>query len=524
MTSWAVRTANALANRGRRVIIAAHESIAANAIGLADIGLAESVTVVRLPLLSDDANWKVNLRSYAQMLPAVLIPTTHEKSFEIAASLAQTLPDQIRILGWNHSDHDYDYACLTHLEPACERIVTNTGTCKRRIDRLIPHRAEHVVQIPHVMDTTSQSRPHWDGPIRIGYAGRLESSAKRVDDLVDVARILRDRGVQFIMRIAGDGPERHRIAGDIKTLQEEFDESARIASNHEHSEIQLLKPQSPNRMDAFWQRCDCLLLPSAYEGLNLQMLEAMANGCVPIVSRVDSGPDDFIRNGINGYTFDIGDCESAADRISDAMQSPSHRLELSRNAQSTIQQRCGTAATVDRLDALIQEVIDSSPRRWPDTRSASMRVEESKQSGDAVLRMRNALNAAARRGEKAVAIYGAGRHTHMIASAFDTSPLEILAFIDDDSASHQASLLGRPVVSRREAIALGIDSVVISSRMNERQILRHRHQFSNAGIRLIPLYPSTESDEGPELQSAPHPTMRPHCNNETTPIAGVAER
>lgn len=524
MTSWAVRTANALSRRGRRVIIAAHESNPTDAFARADLGLADRVTVLRLPALTFDANWNDNLRGYAQMLPAVMIPTTHERSFEIAASLAQTRPDQIRILGWNHSDHDYDYTCLAHLEPVCERFVTNTDTCKRRLDRWIPHRADHVVQIPHAIDMIGRPRTAWEGPIRIGYAGRLESSAKRVDDLVEVARMLRDRGVQFSMRIAGDGPERHRIAGDIRTLQQEFDASARITGNDTRFEIQLLSPQPPNRMDAFWQRCDCLLLPSAYEGLNLQMLEAMANGCVPIVSGVDSGPADFIRDGINGYTFDIGDCESAADRIADAMQSPSHHLHLSRNAQSTIRQRCGTAATVDRLDTLIQAVIESSSRRWPDMQSVSMRDEESRQRSGAVSRMRNALDAAARRGDKAIAIYGAGRHTRMIASAFDTSRVEILAFIDDDSANHQTSLLGRPVVSRRDAIALSIDSVVISSRMNERQILRQRCQFADAGIRLIPLYSSIRPDEDLELRSACDPTIRPHRNKETTPIAGAAER
>lgn len=59
---------------------------------------------------------------------------------------------------------------------------------------------------------------------------------------------------------------------------------------------------------------DIYLNLSDYEGTSLTMLEAMACGCVPIVTNV-SGVDAFINNLENGFISDIGDIENIANSI-----------------------------------------------------------------------------------------------------------------------------------------------------------------------------------------------------------------
>ena len=58
----------------------------------------------------------------------------------------------------------------------------------------------------------------------------------------------------------------------------------------------------------FLNEQDIYLNFSEYEGTSLTMLEAMASGCVPVVTDV-SGVSDFIEDGVNGLVSDIGDLD-----------------------------------------------------------------------------------------------------------------------------------------------------------------------------------------------------------------------
>ncbi len=60
---------------------------------------------------------------------------------------------------------------------------------------------------------------------------------------------------------------------------------------------------------------DVILLTSNYEGLPLALLEAMARGCVPVVSDVQSGIPGLIRRGENGFRVTVGDISGFVDTL-----------------------------------------------------------------------------------------------------------------------------------------------------------------------------------------------------------------
>ena len=63
-----------------------------------------------------------------------------------------------------------------------------------------------------------------------------------------------------------------------------------------------------------YQMCDCWVVPSRAEGFGMPGLEAAAGHC-PIVSTRCGGPEDYVREGLNGYLVDPGDAAAMADRI-----------------------------------------------------------------------------------------------------------------------------------------------------------------------------------------------------------------
>lgn len=63
-----------------------------------------------------------------------------------------------------------------------------------------------------------------------------------------------------------------------------------------------------------YRMTDCWLLPSTIEGFGMPGLEAAACGC-PVVSTLCGGPEDYVKDGFNGYLVDVGDAEAIAAKI-----------------------------------------------------------------------------------------------------------------------------------------------------------------------------------------------------------------
>jgi glycosyltransferase involved in cell wall biosynthesis len=86
------------------------------------------------------------------------------------------------------------------------------------------------------------------------------------------------------LKIAGDGP--------IRT------ELERYVQNKKIDRIEFLGFCSPKQL---YQESEILCLTSTIEGLNMVLIEGMANGCVPIAYGSFSAIYDLVQSGKNGF-------------------------------------------------------------------------------------------------------------------------------------------------------------------------------------------------------------------------------
>ena len=115
---------------------------------------------------------------------------------------------------------------------------------------------------------------------------------KGLAHLVEAASLLRDRGVDYRIQIAGDGPSRR----DLQHLALERGIADRVVWLGHCSD-----------MAAFYRDVDLVALPSvSTEGLPLSILEAMACG-LPVVSTVLSGIPEVVVDGVTGRLVRPGD-------------------------------------------------------------------------------------------------------------------------------------------------------------------------------------------------------------------------
>lgn len=188
----------------------------------------------------------------------------------------------------------------------------------------------------HPVKTTPDRRPV------IGAMGRLHE-IKRFDLLLKSAAILRDRGHDFLLRIAGDGPERENLQHlvDAHGLANCVEFCGWVSD--------------PN---AFMTELDLFVVTSRYEAFGLVVIEAMAAG-VPVVSADIEGPREILRQGRLGTLFESGCSHSLAEAVGAVFADWKGRLRTARLAQHHAIETFGFEAGRQRLSLALENIRGS---------------------------------------------------------------------------------------------------------------------------------------------------------------------
>jgi glycosyltransferase involved in cell wall biosynthesis len=198
------------------------------------------------------------------------------------------------------------------------------------------------VSIPGGVAPPTRLRAPHEGPLRIGYVGRIEQVQKRVLDLPPFVAELERRGIAYTLDVAGDGT----VVEDLR---------ARLPHARFHGWL------STNELyERIYPELDVLVHFAEWEGVTIAPREAMAHGVVPVVSRF-IGAEDFV-DGANALTFPVGDMQAAADALERLHRDRALLERLSaaaRTSQSGIRSEQGA---IDAWAAAFRETVARAPR------------------------------------------------------------------------------------------------------------------------------------------------------------------
>jgi glycosyltransferase involved in cell wall biosynthesis len=180
----------------------------------------------------------------------------------------------------------------------------------------------------------------------VGWIGRM-TAVKRTDDVLIAFKSLRDRGVDAVLCMVGDGPDRFPLeqrAHDLGVARDTV----------------FLGYQED--VAPFYAAFDALVLPSANEGTPVSVIEALAAE-LPVVATRVGGVPDVVRDGEDGFLVEAGATDDLADRLAQLAGDPALRARMGKQGRERVLPRYAVDRLVDDVDELYRSLLSAAGAR-----------------------------------------------------------------------------------------------------------------------------------------------------------------
>ncbi|HEV8592354.1 MAG TPA: glycosyltransferase family 4 protein [Pyrinomonadaceae bacterium] len=264
--------------------------------------------------------------------------------------LAAATPKDIRLLLHVHGGrfvlNEYPSAVIAaranQMLRSAQKIIVLSDAEKHSILRRVPDLSIEVMpnavstaDIPFVQRTNSRRT--------ILYFGRIDMP-KGLQEIVAACRTLVEQGIEFRFTCCGTGPAEGYFVNEMKSvLSDRFEHRGVVKGVEKWSVL---------------SSADIFLLPSKFEGLPIALLEAMAAGCIPVVSNVGAMAE-AVADDVSGYIVEPGNVDQIVDKLKMLLSKDQTELsEMRRLARATTEERYDMAGYVENLENLYASMLD----------------------------------------------------------------------------------------------------------------------------------------------------------------------
>jgi glycosyltransferase involved in cell wall biosynthesis len=179
-----------------------------------------------------------------------------------------------------------------------------------------------------------------DDQFLVTWLGRM-TAIKRVDDLLVAFADLRGRGVDAVLALVGDGPNRETLA----RLAEELGVADAVRFTGFRRDV-----------GSVYRASDVVALSSANEGTPVSLIEALAAGCAVVTTDV-GGAVDVVDRGRAGLLVPAGDTTAFAARLEELARDPELRRELGAAGREHVFARYSVERLVGDIDRLYRSLL-----------------------------------------------------------------------------------------------------------------------------------------------------------------------
>lgn len=262
---------------------------------------------LREPLIMDaspgteESRVQAIIKACTACTPDVVIPVAIGAVFEAVRRLRQE-GDHLRLVVPIHSLHKQYLQTVKDNFDVVDQVVGVSRLIEQFLLRSLPGESARIHYVRNGVTAPLVQRTKSDGPLRVGFIGRLDNTSKRVLDLIPLCKHLEALAGAIELEVFGDGPERSVLEQE---LLGRVSAGCNVSFHGYLSSSEIYRRAYPS--------LDVFMLLSATEGNPLTLYEAMQHAVVPVVSRfLGQATEGVVRHGENALTFPIGDMAAAA--------------------------------------------------------------------------------------------------------------------------------------------------------------------------------------------------------------------
>ena len=180
----------------------------------------------------------------------------------------------------------------------------------------------------------------------VGWIGRM-TAVKRTDDVLIAFKSLRDSGIDAVLCMVGDGPDRVLLEQRARELGVTRD---MIFLGYQED------------VAPFYAAFDALVLPSGNEGTPVTVIEALAAE-LPVVATRVGGVPDVVRDGEDGFLVEAGATDDLAERLGRLARDPALRARMGKKGRERVLPRYAVERLVDDVDELYRSLLSAGGGR-----------------------------------------------------------------------------------------------------------------------------------------------------------------
>lgn len=267
-------------------------------------------------------HWFTTICYLEEQGPCIYLPNVDYRHSCVSPKLSRNVP----VIGVIQGDDPIHYEHVRRLGRFWDAIVGVSDECSQKVIEVDASYKPRVYTIPNACPVPRECPRREQvpgGPLRFIYHGVLNTYQKRILDVADILDGLDARGVPFQFTIAGSGPEQEPLL-------------ARCQKYIDKGSMTFLGMVPNDRIPKLLASNDAYILTSRFEGMPHAVIEAMAVGCVPVVTDVASGVPELITNGVQGYRIPVGDIQQFVDRLAFLQKEPFAREQMALQAHHRV--------------------------------------------------------------------------------------------------------------------------------------------------------------------------------------------
>lgn len=285
------------------------------------------------------------LHKIGKYLPCVLVNNFASTNFAVACLAKRCFAGLIQNVCVIHNDEEAYYESYVQMEKYIDYcLVISNQIYQKILNRGFPEKKLIYLlwEIP-CQETFAHVYAKEGEKLRLGYAGRVTITQKRVDLLLEVARKLVEKKIDFQMDITGLGDYLNLLQDTI--FQYGLERFVHLCGLLERNDI-----------PKFWSKQDIMISCSDWEGHSITQCEAMAEGAVPIITDV-SGARDDVEDGINGFIVNVGDINQIVEKVCYLSRNREKLPQMGQRAYETIKDKYSKEKVITIWKSILQKQI-----------------------------------------------------------------------------------------------------------------------------------------------------------------------